>query len=216
MIAKTRWKELYHWSMVAFGSLGIVLNILYHGDFVRSISYFTVQSNLFVVVTILALLVAKNRNQERFQIVKMAVTIAILVTFLVYHLILYPAIGSSDAYDYPFAIDLLVHTLTPIMMVLDYFLFDRKGLLRTRHLGYYLIIPLFYFLYAQVYALAGGTFAFNDETTRYAYGFLNSDLIGWPMVILYSFCLVIIILFIGRLFIYFDQRLSHQRRERSI
>ncbi len=198
-------RQLFRTILIVGGIYGIILNMLYQDSLIQSLSYFTIQSNIFLVVVMTILLFKKEIPSKNLLVIKMVATVGILLTFLVYHLVLYPVINLSGEYDVPFINNFLVHTFTPLLAVADYLLFDKKGSLKYKDSFLFLSLPLFYFVYAQIYAFSGGIFKFETTTSRYAYFFLNADMIGWGMVALYSAALLVIVFLIGLLFVFVDK-----------
>ncbi|MDD3113201.1 MAG: Pr6Pr family membrane protein [Candidatus Izemoplasmatales bacterium] len=175
-----KWIRLTFRLILIIGCLsGVLMNILFQKNLIRSLSYFTVQSNLFVLAIITIETLRKAPPGKLFMMVKTGVLMAIMTTFVIYHLVLWPTLSVTPEYDFPFHIDFLVHTFTPIMMLVDYFLFSPKGLLRTREIWAVLVIPVLYLLYINLYAALGGTFEFAGEINRYPYYFLDIDRIGF-------------------------------------
>ncbi len=205
-------RQLFRTILIVGGIYGIILNILHYDSLLQSLSFYTIQSNIFIVVVMIIYLFKKDIPSKSMLIVKISATIGILLTFLVYHLVLYPVINLTGEYDVPFINDFLVHTFTPLLAITDYLLFDKKGSLKYRDAFWFLSLPVFYFIYAQIYAFSGGIFKFESTTSRYAYFFLNADKIGWGMVAIYSAALLVIIYLISLLQVFVD-KLQFNRKE---
>jgi len=204
MIQIPEFKTIFRVALITGSITGIVLNVIYIGSIIQSFSYFTVQSNLFLVAFFIYLLFSPRENSRGLLVAKLAVTIAIMVTFTVYHLVLAPFLSGTE-YDPPFLNSFLAHTFSPLMALADFLLFDRKGLLRYRDAFMGLTLPVFYFLYAQFYALFGGTFAFSGATSRYAYFFMNPDSVGWTGVMVYTLAISAFIYGFGILYVFVDR-----------
>ena len=68
---------------------------------------------------------------------------SITVTFLVYHFLLSPTSGDLNGLDY--VRNLMVHYIVPIMTILDYIIFDIKGIYKIIDPLLWLLIPIIYF-----------------------------------------------------------------------
>ncbi len=207
-------RQLFRTILIVGGIYGIILNILYNESLLQSLSYYTIQSNIFIVVVMIIYLFRKKIPSKWLLIVKHSATIGIMLTFLVYHLVLSPVIKITGEYDVPFINDFLVHTFVPLLAVIDLLLFDIKGNLNYKDSLWFLSLPVFYFIYAQIYAFSGGIFQFETTTSRYAYFFLNVDKIGWGMVALYSCSLLVMVYLISLLLVLID-KLQFRRKERE-
>jgi len=179
----------------ALGTLaGIIANIVFQGNLVRALSYYTLQSNLFVLIMVIALLLFPGMKPKLLKRLKFIMTSGILITFFVYHLILYPSFVATGDFEFPFWYDFPVHTFAPLMMLADFLLFDRENEIKGIQIAFCLVMPAFYLLYSQLYALLGGTFTNGENVSKYAYFFLDPDTIGSGFVLL---SIVIISVFAG-------------------
>jgi small-conductance mechanosensitive channel len=116
-------------------------------------------------------------------------------------------------YDYnPNTIsDFLVHTLTPILVLLEIIFYQRKGLVKVYYPLIWLVFPLLYWIFTLVYVALGGNFNGETYVSDYPYFFLNfADNGYWGFILVLVF-----ILFIGYLIYYIDKTvyLRQQRRE---
>jgi len=208
---KLQIRKLYIVVLLIGNLLGVVLNLLDSESVIQSLSYFTIQSNLLVFSVFLYILLKKGELSTKERSLKAATTIAIMLTFLVYHTLLDPFFGQSD-YNPPFLQNFLVHTYTPLLVLLDYFLFDKKGVLEYRMIPIWLSIPIFYFVYANVYAILGGTYIYEESITRYPYFFMNPDIIGWGYVILFIFTISVLITILSWLYVKLDKKIVEEKQ----
>ncbi|MBN2504405.1 MAG: Pr6Pr family membrane protein [Bacilli bacterium] len=204
-------KQLFRLVFAIIALMGIVLNLLYHDSVMQTLAYYTLQSNIVVFILIVYLLLRKAEMNEFAIRLKFIATCGIFVTFVVYNFVLYPSLIVAEDYDVPLVNDLLVHTITPLLMLLDFALFDPKGYLKAKHIFYALTMPVGYFIFSQIYAISGGTFDFFDSTSRYAYFFLDVDSLGWPKVLLYIIGISLFTCFVGYILIRLDN-LIHNRQ----
>jgi len=211
MLNKTKGRKLYIIILLLGNLTGIILSLLETDSAIQSISYFTWQSNIFVFLFFSYLLFKNKELSTKEQSIKAAVTIAILLTFVVYHTLLDPFFKSGE-YNPPFWRNFLVHTYTPLLVLLDYFLFDKKGKLQYRMVPYWLVIPFIYLIYANIYALLGGTFVFEDSISRFPYFVMNPDMIGWGLEIVFIIVISLFISLLSILFVFLDKKIVEEKK----
>ncbi|MDD3477872.1 MAG: Pr6Pr family membrane protein [Candidatus Izemoplasmatales bacterium] len=185
---------------------GVVLQLIDSENPIQTMLYYTMMSNAAVIIYFGVALFTKNPSVTS-RSVKAALTIAIMITFLVYHLVLAPTLTEKPAFWGNF----FVHTFTPLMTLLDYFLFDQKGVLRTKQIPYWLIAPLSYFVFANIYAILGGTFVYENSSSRYPYFFMNPDLIGWGGVILFVLGISVFVLLLSWGYVLLDKKIAEEQ-----
>ncbi len=188
---------IYRALLVAAGAAGVLLNTLNSESIVGMLSYYTIQSNIIVIVffAVLLALTVKNKPDGRaLPLLKGMVTMCITVTFLVFHFMLRPQFFSmGDGYNQSVS-NLLVHYITPLMTIGDYILFDKKGGFRWHYPFAWTAIPLLYPVYVLIYNLCGGGYTQTDGTVSpYPYFFLDIDTLGiggvlrWVLIIFVAF-----------------------------
>ena len=114
---------------------GILINVIKTKSVSAILSYFTLQSNIlcfaFFASIVFMELRKKNYKSDVYYLVKGGITIAILITGLTYLFALSPTGFCMDFQQKTLAnktiSNLLVHVVSPILVTLDYFLFDEKG-----------------------------------------------------------------------------------------
>jgi hypothetical protein len=162
-----------------------VWNLIAIGNPLELLSFYTIQSNLVVLVFFAWLIWRTWRARPKpptapNPTIKGAVTVCIALTFLVYHFVLAPTMfamadnsfGSSPA-------NLLVHYIVPLMTIADWLLFDPKGRLGKLDPLKWLAIPLAYFAFSLIRAQFA-TFAYNGS--HYPYFFIDFDQYGIAQV----------------------------------
>lgn len=166
--------------VVFLGSLGIGLELYKKGLYM--LTYYTLLSNILVVGFSLYLLKAMikdyqsaltNRGLLR---LKGAVTIAIMLTFLVYHFMLAPLATPEKYYQVE---NFLVHYIVPILFFIDWLLVDKRGQYKRLDPILWCLVPALY----SIGALIKGYF-FQIEipgqvNSPYPYFFLNIDRFGF-------------------------------------
>jgi hypothetical protein len=181
---------------LSFITLGLVLNFL-QGNALRMLTYYTILSNVMVWLCLLLVLHKSISQSPRFMIFKLVVTTAVLLTFFVYHLVLYPVISKMDGFDYPWPIDFLVHTFAPLYMLFDFLMFDRTHEIKKIHGWVGVLGPLLYYLFVVVYGACGGRFFGDEQNSRYPYFFLDPEIIGIFGVVLSVMGIALFSAFIG-------------------
>ncbi|MBU0996444.1 MAG: Pr6Pr family membrane protein [Firmicutes bacterium] len=203
-----KWRKGYLVLLLIGNLIGVCLYLFDEGPIIESLSYFTIISNILVFFFFTYVLFKKGELNQKERSMKAAVTISIMVTFIVFQTLLAPTIqGELSFWD-----SFLCHTYTPLLVLLDYFLFDKKGMLKYRDIPYWLSIPLGYFVYANLYALLGGTFTYDETTTRYPYFFINPDLIGWAMVLVFVLILSLFVVGLSFLFVFVDHKIVQEKK----
>ncbi len=193
---------------VAAGLAGIIANIIFQGALAKALAYYTLQSNVLAVLVMMLLLVAKEPLPRLIKRLKLAACGGILITFIVYHAILYPLVISSGEIDYPFWFDFPVHTFFPLLVLGDFLLFDREVRLEWRDAPWILALPAFYLIFVEVYVALDGSFFFDGTESRYPYFFLNRELLGNGIVALLILALAVLALSLGFGLVAIDRKLA--------
>ncbi|MEV0276677.1 Pr6Pr family membrane protein [Streptomyces sp. NPDC050610] len=165
---------------------GIVIDCAV-GDVPRVLSYFTIQSNAVVAVVMLA---AAHRAWSARPPLSARLTGAavlyIAITGLVYHFVLtndssgFAMVGDAHApSEWQTTATQLLHTATPIAVVLDWLLLTTPGRFRPAYAWQWLIYPLLYL----PFALIRGALLSPGTEGRYPYPFLDVDIHGYGGVL---------------------------------
>ena len=201
---------------------GILINVIKTKSVSAILSYFTLQSNIlcfaFFASIVFMELRKKNYKSEVYYLVKGGITIAILITGLTYLFALSPTGFCMDFQQKTLAnktiSNLLVHVVSPILVTLDYFLFDEKGHFKRYYPIIWLCIPFDYLLYVYTYSSSGGTFFNIGGSKKFAYFFLDYEKIGYLGVAKWIVLITLCILFISYLLVWFDRKMRDQRELR--
>lgn len=136
-------------------------------DGIMSLTFFTNLSNIwidiiliiFAVLDIIFLYTKGERNLKNntMYIIKFMLTISITLTFLIYLCILAPTSpnGPIGAYLSGNCGSLCVHFITPVIAVLDFFVFDYQYKSNKIHAVYAVIPPLAYVLFIVILGQCG-------------------------------------------------------------
>lgn len=185
--------------IVLSSGLGVLLYIIQDDWSLNPLAYFTNQSNLLVFMVYLFLLFNSKSKNGLFTIILYQTVLAIVITGLVYHFILSPTFeGSSDLNPIP---NILVHSLTPLLVVVERLIFGDKHILNRWHPIYFLTFPLVYYIFTLVYASFGGLFGIGTEyESKYPYFFLNIKAYG----VLYFILVIVLFVLIGYLMVFIN------------
>jgi hypothetical protein len=154
-----------------------------HSRLFNVFCFFTVQSNLIVGVTCLLLALSLDRPSTAFRVLRLDGLIGIVVTFVVFHV----ALKSLQELSGKAAVaDFLLHTASPIMCALGWWVFGPRGWVSWRVVWLSLIFPICWLVFTLI---RGPIVSF------YPYPFLDVDEHGYPRVLLSS--LIVAILFVG-------------------
>lgn len=132
-------------------------------------SYFTILTNFLVVLAFTAPLLSPNLKLHRFftkPAVRAAIALYISFVAVVYHLLLR---NLWDPQGLQLITDISLHTVLPILYLLDWALFSPKRSLRFAHIPYWLIYPTLYGVYTIIRGSLSGI---------YPYPFLNATELG--------------------------------------
>lgn len=184
-------------------------------DFFR---YYTNLSNLLVAMFFLIRLVVRiTGNYDGFfgrivfkELWFFSVTMAIFLTFGIFHFVLVPALkkeqeaGSEFAWLNSFP-NYCVHYIVPLLSLLDWFLFAERAQLSYSWALIWTVIPLAYVAFAFIRASDG--VPIENTTSAYPYDFMDPSHHGWKRVIINCvlvflvFCSAgFVLLFINKLF----------------
>lgn len=183
-------------------------------------SYFTILSVLLALTYFSALVITSRGKRSAAENVgvglapalahfKGGVTLAVTITMTVYHFLLARVIFEMVGYK-PFSPnDIIVHYAIPLMVILDWLLFDPKPTYGPADPLKWLGIPLVYFIFAVLRAQLGGEL--RGVNSRYPYFFIDIDALGIGPVLLNVLLLSIGFLFIGYVLFGVDRYLGQSK-----
>lgn len=180
--------------------------------------YYTIQSNILagVMFAILFFRTLKGLRAEgakgsagylaRFE---MVCVIDLFLTFFVYWVMLVPQSFSMDGDMGLWTFDnLAVHLITPLLCLVDYFLFTKPGHLKYKDTFAVLIYPLSYVLVTSIMGFCGYDYGYlgaNGLPVRFPYFFLDFDQLGL-MVFAYVAALVVFFLILSHIMYFIDKK----------
>lgn len=175
--------------------------------------YYTNLSNLvcflfYTILTVKTIVELKNDGAKGTTTLlphfKGAFVMMITVTFLIYHFMLGSGFSMTEDRGVSFNIaNNMLHYVTPIMVILDWLLFDKKKTYRWFDPLLWLIIPYIYFAFALIRAEIGGVITGRDS--RYPYFFIDVDALGWSGVATYVAVITIAFTALGYLLFLIDK-----------
>ena len=200
---------------------GILINVVKTASVSAILSYYTLQSNIICLVAFIGIVIMELRKWQKndvYYLIKGAITIAILITGITYLCAFAPVGFQMDFQKETLAnktiSNLLVHVVSPILVLVDYFLFDEKGNFKRFYPIIWLFIPFDYVLYVYTYGSSGGTFYNIGGSNKFAYFFLDYEKIGYLGVAKWITAITCSILFVSYLLVYIDKKLR-DRKERG-
>lgn len=177
---------------------GVVLTAAGPATLTGLLPYFTIQSNIGYGIFAAW---AAFRGRDTPPALKGAVTLYVVITGLVYHLVLTNpasgfAIGPVER-TLPDTIgNQLLHTVVPLLAVIDWLLFDERGRFRWRYALYWLAFPLGYLAFALIRGLV---------VDKYPYPFINVDELGYDGVSVSALAFAVAFWVLGLLFVAIDR-----------
>lgn len=166
-------------------------------DGLPALSYFTVQSNILVVLFTGYIMIVPRNTRFR-TIARGSVLLSIAVTGLVFHFILVPYYPEFFAGGVTFRHH-ITHTIAPLGFFLDWFLFDTRGLIKVGDIKYWLVYPFLYWLFSTIRGLFVGA---------YPYFFMDLNLLSPVTVLFWVVALSIFFILLGLLIAFIDARRS--------
>ena len=138
---------------------------------VRLVSFFTIQSNVLVFISVLALAISPTRDGRVCRVLRLDGLLGIVVTGLVYELALR---GTQTLTGGAWWADLLLHVFAPWMTLLGWLLFGPRPRISWRAVAFAMIWPALWLVY---------TFVHGAISDWYPYPFLRVTDIGYPVAL---------------------------------
>lgn len=206
MINNKKISLLYKTILVTISFIGIYNSILNINA--STFAFFTFLSNVLVLIFFLIIwiktikdVIIKNQDigyNKHLLKIKGIATLCITVTGLVYAFTL-ADYTSKSCYSFQ---NLTQHYIIPIMVVLDYFLFDEKGHIKWYTPLIWVGCAITYLPYIFIRALILGS---NTTLVRYPYFFLDVDKLGVGGVALWCIGLVVFFSLLAYLNYFYDR-----------
>ena len=205
---------LYRLLLISSLYWGIVLNINHVSHTRMILSYYTLQINIFCLAIIFLFLVAdilgiNYREGELYYLIKGEMIISVTLMMVMYLVALMPRNFSMYSFHTKNELaNILVHIVSPILVIVDYLLFDQKGKFKKVYPIAWITVPLYYVIYVYIYSANGGKFYNIGGSRKYAYMFLDFEENGYIMTAVFIGLIAISVILLGRLLIGLDKRLK--------
>ncbi|GAA2235440.1 Pr6Pr family membrane protein [Herbiconiux moechotypicola] len=164
-------------------------------------SYFTIQSNLFVLGTSIALAASIHRDGRLWRVLRMDAMLGIIITGIVYDFVLASLVHPTG---WALAATIGFHYISPWATLLGWLLFGPRPRMGWRTMAFAFIWPLLWLVY---------TFVRGAITGWYPYPFLDVDLIGFADSIRNSAVILLVAIAIAALLTLLDKHLPALVRE---
>lgn len=200
--------------------LGIFFNLNQTTSRKALLSYYTLQNNIICLIAFLIFLVfeiiKKQYKNDMYYLLKGALVVAIAITAIIYHIALAPGGFEMDrlikSINNKVLANFLVHTFSPILVILDYVIFDEKGHLKFFYPFIWLIQPLNYVVYVYTYSSLGGTFYGIGGSKQFAYFFLDYTKLGYTGVVKWLIAIGVAIFVIAEILVFVDKSLAKLKK----
>lgn len=164
------------------------------------LSYFTILSNVVVIVVMAMLWRDPGRAGGVFRVLRMDALVMITVTGLIYWVVL---AGSAELQGLEHVTNLIEHTLVPIATVVVFLVFGPRGQFRLSTVFAALILPI---------AWAVVTLVRGAVISAYPYGFINVAQHGYASVLTSIAGVAVLGILIGLLYLGLDRLLVRMQR----
>ncbi|MDY5974129.1 Pr6Pr family membrane protein [Streptococcus hyovaginalis] len=189
--------RFYRLLLALLGLLGISLQIYQDGW--GMLLYYTVLSNILVISFLFYLVYKEGKSgpiiDKQTLRAKAAVTMAITITFMVYHFMLAPLI--EDPKEFWNLRNFLVHYIVPVGFIIDTLVLDRTKMYRWFDPIWWTAAPLLYFIFALFNGLVLKLPIPGAEDSPFAYFFINVTKYGWMQVGQNTLVILITYIFAG-------------------
>ena len=162
---------------------------------VRLFSYFTIQSNLFVLLTSATLALSPRRDGRVWRVLRLDALLGITITGLVYWTLLAPVVHLEGA---ALAAGLGFHLVSPVLTLVVWVVFGPRPRVSWSTTAWLFGWPL---------AWVGSTFAHGALTGWYPYPFLDATAVGYPQALLATGAVLVLGVLLALLLRLLDQRL---------
>lgn len=167
--------------------------------FVRLFSYFTIQSNILLLVVALSLARNPDRDGRWWRVIRLDAVLGIIITGLVYATVL---AGTANPTGAGWWANLGFHYVAPWWALLGWLLFGPRSRMDGRTLGWAAVWPVVWI---------GYTLAHGAATDWYPYPFADVTALGYPVVLINLGAVALIAVVLGAVLRLLDPRLPAGR-----
>jgi hypothetical protein len=172
------------------------------GAVVKYFSFFTILTNIFLVLVYCAHISGGRLAFFRLPRVVMSAVVAITVVGIVYHFLLADLWNPQGMMKLT---DILLHYVAPAIMLLWWLGFGRAGTARRRDILFFLVYPLAYLGYVLIRAPIAG---------EVPYPFLDYRENGWSSVLQTTVAILILFIVVSALAVAADRFLPARTRQK--
>ena len=198
----TVWNKIIFFSrafMFLAAFTGVYLEITKRGG-LRMLLYYTVLSNLLVVIFTGYLLLKMRREGDHWQSssllrLKGGVTMSIMITCVIYHFMLAPL--TKDFYRLE---NFLCHYIVPLWFLVDTIIFDKSRQYKWFDPIVWTVLPLLYMGFAILNGFVLKMDVPNAKDSPFPYFFLNANKYGWGFVFRWAAIIFVAYMVSGYLF----------------
>lgn len=196
---------IYQIIFAALALFGVFVEVVIRSGIIKGanmMSYFTIQSNLIIAVTYILNIIFYKKDFQWINALKSCSLLWILITGLVFHFMLSKFHKPEGIFAYS---NFILHYASPVGMLLNWLIFEKKGGYKYRYFLYWVAYPIFYVIVSQFRALIDGFYPywFVNPTKPYPDG-AGSGL----NVVIITAVLAVIFCVIGAILVFFDNRLK--------
>ena len=196
--------------LVAVALIGqLILLARDHDSLVNYFSYFTIQSNIVVLVMSVMIVVDPERDDFLSQVVRLAALTAITITGVVYGTLIGPFVNPSGA---ELVLTSILHYAVPALTVLGFLFVGPRVALEPRALAF-LAWPLAWLVYTMVRgAVSDPGFTRDDAPpSSYPYDFIDADVHSTATVIAYIVGVAVLLTAVASAYLWINRRLLGER-----
>ncbi len=172
--------------------------------FVNLFSYFTIQSNLFVLGTSTALALNIHRDGRLWRVLRMDAMLGIIITGIVYDFVLAALVHPTG---WALAATIGFHYISPWATLIGWLIFGPRPRMGWKTMALAFIWPIAWLLY---------TFIRGALTGWYPYPFLDVDLIGFADSVRNSAVILLVAIGIAAVLVALDKRMPALVREPAV
>lgn len=104
--------------------LEIIALIVCYNSFGINLAYYTIDSNIFLLISTILYLITINNVPKIVQLIKYSSTLSVFITFLVVVFVLYPMYDFNFQFMFLDGPNLYMHVLCPLLAVISFIFFD--------------------------------------------------------------------------------------------
>jgi hypothetical protein len=170
------------------------------GRLLSVFAYFTIQSNIIVMLTSAVLATRISRRPTWFWVLRLDAVVCITVTFIVFHVALS---GLQDLHGSAKTADFLLHTASPILCVVGWLFFGPRRHTSWEIVQGALVFPVLWLVFALTLQQLTDGFSM--------YPFLDVGDHGWPRVLFNAAVVAVLLLGLAAAAHLLDRRLPGRR-----